>query len=318
MSELGLAIDGFTPATDIAGQAKAAEEGGAQTLWIATHLFQRDPVALASAALAATKTLKVALMAVSPFSVHPVYAAMSAATLDELFPGRVVLSLGVGAPNDLKGAGIESDRPLLTIREATEICREMFAGDAVHFEGEKFRISGRRLVNGAREIPIFLAASGPRMLALGGTHADGAIVSGATAAPFVKTCLKRVTAGAGGRSIRNYGIVYTCIDPDQDKAIAPVRRTLAFILRGEHHATNIEMGGSALDQDQLRQAFSAQDWDELEKIIGPEVAGAHAACGDAAYVRNRLSEYFSAGLDQVIISGIADPDEIRSTLRALL
>ncbi len=49
-----------------------------------------------------------------------------------------------------------------------------------------------------------------------------------------------------------------------------------------------------------------------------EVAGAHAACGDAAYVRNRLSEYFSAGLDQVIISGIADPDEIRSTLRALL
>ena len=60
MSELGLAIDGFTPATDIAGQAKAAEEGGAQTLWIATHLFQRDPVALASAALAATKTLKVA------------------------------------------------------------------------------------------------------------------------------------------------------------------------------------------------------------------------------------------------------------------
>ena len=317
MPEFGLAIDGFTPAADIAGQAKAAEEGGAETLWIATHLFQRDPVALASAALAATNSIKIALMAISPYAIHPVYAAMSAATLDELFPGRVVLSLGVGAPNDLKGAGIDSDRPLLTIREATEVCRCLFSGNAIDYEGQKFQVSGNKLVNGKREIPIIIAASGPRMLALAGTHADGAIISGATAAPFVKTCLARVTAGAEGRSIRNYGIVYTCIDPDRVAAIAPVRRTLAFILRGEHHAKNIDMGGSALDQKQLREAFAEQNWGELEQIIGPAVVGAHAACGDVEYVRKRLSEYFSAGLDQVIVSGIADPDEIRSTLGAL-
>ena len=42
MFDLGLAIDGFTPAVDIADQARAAEAGGVETLWIATHLFLRD------------------------------------------------------------------------------------------------------------------------------------------------------------------------------------------------------------------------------------------------------------------------------------
>ena len=80
MAEFGISIDGFTPAAAIADQARAAEDGGAMTLWIATHLYLRDPVALAATALSATERIKVALMAMSPYSIHPVYAAMAAAT----------------------------------------------------------------------------------------------------------------------------------------------------------------------------------------------------------------------------------------------
>ncbi|HZB92714.1 MAG TPA: LLM class flavin-dependent oxidoreductase [Stellaceae bacterium] len=47
----------------------------------------------------------------SPYAVHPVYAAMAAATLDEYFPGRVQLCFGVGAPRDLEAAGIEAPQP---------------------------------------------------------------------------------------------------------------------------------------------------------------------------------------------------------------
>src|SRR6185295_16528886 len=102
MAELGLALDGRAPLGDIAAQAQAAEAGGASTLWIACHLFLRDPVTTASLALAATKKIKVALMAMSPYSTHPVYIAMAAASLDELHPGRIILCLGAGAPADLK------------------------------------------------------------------------------------------------------------------------------------------------------------------------------------------------------------------------
>ena len=72
-------MDGRAPLSTIAAQAQAAEAGGATTLWIACHLFLRDPVTTAALALAATKKIKVALMALSPYSTHPVYIAMAAA-----------------------------------------------------------------------------------------------------------------------------------------------------------------------------------------------------------------------------------------------
>ena len=80
MTELGIAMDGRAPIADIPAQARAAEEGGASTPWIACHLFLRDPITTAALALGATSRIKIALMAMSPYSVHPVFTAMAAAS----------------------------------------------------------------------------------------------------------------------------------------------------------------------------------------------------------------------------------------------
>ena len=77
---------------------------------------------------------------------------MAAASLDEMYPGRVILCLGAGAPADLKAAGIEAPKPLVTIGEALKICRALFAGEMAEFEGQVFKVSGRRLVNGGAQI----------------------------------------------------------------------------------------------------------------------------------------------------------------------
>ena len=207
MSELGVSLDCFSPAREIAAQARAAEAGGARTLWIATHLFLRDPVALAGVALAATEKLEVALMALSPFSIHPVYAAMTAATLDELYPGRVLLSLGVGAPGDLDAAGIVAERPLSRIAESIEICRRLYAGETLDHRGTIYRLGGRGLINAPRDIPIVLAASGPRMLALAGREADGVLLSTTVSVPFLRQCIARL----GKSDTARYGQVYTRI-----------------------------------------------------------------------------------------------------------
>src|SRR5262245_28442916 len=129
MDDIGVAMDGRAPIADIPAQAQAAEDGGAGTLWIACHLFLRDPITTAAAALNATRRIKVALMAMSPYSVHPVFSAMAAATLDEMFPGRVILSLAVGAPADLQAAGIAAPKPVATLDEAVALCRALFAGE---------------------------------------------------------------------------------------------------------------------------------------------------------------------------------------------
>src|SRR5262245_64741261 len=168
MTEFGISMEGRVPLADIPAQARAAEYGGASTLWIACHLYLRDPITMSALALGATKHIKVALMALSPYSTHPVFIAMAAASLEEMYPGRVILCLGVGAPADLKAAGIEAPKPLVAIGEAIKICRSLFAGEMAEFQGQMFRVSGRRLVNGGRDIPIVLAASRPNMLKLAG------------------------------------------------------------------------------------------------------------------------------------------------------
>src|ERR1051325_5106396 len=112
VSEISISCDGRDSVAGFQEKVAAAESGGAAANWIANHLFQRDPITLAAMSLAQTKRMRATLMAMTPLTIHPVQAAMAAATLDELFPGRVVLCLGLGAPADLKSVGLRPARPL--------------------------------------------------------------------------------------------------------------------------------------------------------------------------------------------------------------
>lgn len=308
MTELGIALDGRAPIADIAAQAQAAEDGGAATLWIACHLYLRDPIVEAALALGATKRIKVALMAMSPYSVHPVYIAMAAASLDEMYPGRVILCLGVGAPADLKAAGIEAAHPLVAIGEAVKICRQLFAGEMADFEGKMFRVAGRRLVNGERRIPIVIAASRPHMLKLAGRDTDGILISAATSPPFVKACIDQARSG---KPFHKAGIVYTRVG-----AIDAIRRPIGFVLRGAHHAENIRLGGARLDQAALGAAYAAENWSEVDRLVSDDVVRRHAACGTPDEVRAKLAEYRAIGLDEVILGGMDDARSIAVSLKA--
>src|SRR5471030_981839 len=305
VAEFGIAMDGRAPLASIAAQAKAAEEGGATTLWIACHLFLRDPVTTAALALAATRKIKIALMAMSPYSIHPVYIAMAAASLEEKHPGRVVLCLGAGAPADLKAAGIDSPKPLVAIGEAVKICRQLFAGEMADFEGQMFKVAGRRLANGGARIPITIAASRPAMLKLAGQQSDGVLISAATSPPFVKACIDQV--GAGRKSC----IVYTKLGP-----LDAIRRPIGFVLRGAHHAENIRLGGAVLDQQALAAAYATENWSEVDRLVNDDVVHRHAACGTPAEVRDKLAEYRAIGLDEVIIGGMDEASTIATALKA--
>jgi 5,10-methylenetetrahydromethanopterin reductase len=306
MAEIGISMDGRVPLKDIAAQAQAAEAGGATTLWIACHLFLRDPVTTAALALAATKKIRIAMMAMSPYTTHPVYIAMAAASLDEIYPGRLILCLGAGAPADLKAAGIASPRPLVAIGEAVKVCRQLFAGEMADFHGQSFDVSGRRLVNGGRSIPIVIAASRPNMLKLAGRQSDGVLISAATSPPFVKACLDQASAG------RTSCIVYTKLGPPD-----ALRRPLGFVLRGAHHAENIRLGGASLDQQALAAAYAAENWSEVDRLVSDDVIRRHAACGTPAEVRARLDDYRAIGLDEVVLGGLDDASSIAAVLKAI-
>ena len=114
---VGLCFDGFYSIHEMIELARLADESGMESIWMSDHLCFRDSLTSSMALLAATKKIKVTPAPMSPYTRHPIISAMSIATLEEFAPGRVIASPGTGNAAALKEAGIESPRPLKTMRE---------------------------------------------------------------------------------------------------------------------------------------------------------------------------------------------------------
>jgi 5,10-methylenetetrahydromethanopterin reductase len=312
----GVSFDGSDPPQTLRSIVDVAEEAGAANIWIASHLFQREPIACAALTLAASRRIGIVLMAMSPYAVHPVHATMAAATLDECFPGRVALCFGVGAPRDLEAAGLIAEHPLETLRESIAVARALLAGETIAFSGRRLRVSGRRLAMGARTVPIWLAASGPRMLELAGCAADGVLISAATSPQFIRWSLDQVRRGekAGGRLVLKAALVSCSVDDNAGIARGRLRRLMAHILRGQHHARNLELAGTKLDQAALAHAFANEDWVEVDALVTDDVLRRHTASGAPAEVSTALAAYREAGLDEIVTYGIREARQMADVL----
>jgi 5,10-methylenetetrahydromethanopterin reductase len=313
--QIGFSVDGSDPPSSLRAMVEAADEAGAANLWIAAHLFNREPIASAAVALAASRKLGVVLMAISPYTVHPVYAVMASATLDEFFPSRVQLCFGVGAPAGLEAAGVAAERPVETLREALDVARLLLSGEAVKFAGRRYRISGR-LAMGAHPLPLWLAASGPQMLELAGEKADGVVISAGTSPAFVGWCLESVRRGEqrAGRTIKKAALVVCSVDVLARRAHDRVRRRLAYVLRGTHHARNLELAGTRLDQAALAAAFADENWARVDELMTDDVVVRHCASGTTDQARAMLETYRDAGLDEIVAYGMHEGGQVHDVL----
>lgn len=313
MNAIGVAFDGRNTIQAAREQAKAAEAAGAANLWISSHLFLRDPFSSAAVILEATKHARITLMAVSPQVMHPVHIAMAAMTLEELAPGRVTLCIGTGAPGDLADAGVEALRPLGMLTEAVESLRLLLSGEQAKYEGELIHLSGRRMAKSAKQVPIYLAASRPKALELAGRIADGVVLSTSSSVEFVRWSLDHVERGAQGRQIGRAALVYAYASDNASEALGRFRRQLGITLRGQHHATNLSLAGSTMDQAAVREAMAREDWTAFETLVSDDTVRRHTACGTPDELRARLEAYRGAGLDEIVLAGLYSAEETTRT-----
>ena len=157
--------------------AEVAERAGFHQLWVSNDLFLRSAPVLVAHAASRTSTLQLGTGIMNPYSVHPAELAMMATTLQEVTGGRFLLGLGAGAEEFLHWAGLERPRPLARTREAVVAIRTLLAGERPSerddtgpgwTDGAYLRIPGH-------PTPIYLGVMSPRMLALAGELADGAL-----------------------------------------------------------------------------------------------------------------------------------------------
>jgi 5,10-methylenetetrahydromethanopterin reductase len=177
--------------------AQLADTSGMESIWMSDHLCFRDSFTTSMALLASTKRIKVAPAPMSPYSRQPIISAMSIATMEEFAPGRVIASPGTGNAAALKEAGIESPRPLKTMREYVEILRRFLSGETVNFHGEMFQVNGAKMgFVPSTAIQMYLTAVRPKMLQLAGEIGDGALLSAGCAPGYIARCVGEIKKGA--------------------------------------------------------------------------------------------------------------------------
>ncbi|HZP29106.1 MAG TPA: LLM class F420-dependent oxidoreductase [Acidimicrobiia bacterium] len=182
---LGVNLGGRDAAA-LLGVARRAESLGFDSLWRG-EAYGGDAVVPLAMAAAVTERVTLGSAILQMPARTPTMTAMTAMHLDELTGGRFVLGLGMSGPQVVEGwHGVPYGRPLRTTEEYVAIVRRIFAGDErVEFSGDRYRIPydgddatglGKAMRPGLHtraDIPVYLAAIGPKNVALATRIADG-------------------------------------------------------------------------------------------------------------------------------------------------
>jgi 5,10-methylenetetrahydromethanopterin reductase len=148
----------------------------------------------------AEKTTRIRLGAVTNgYSRHPAVTAMALASLNDLSNGRAQAMLVAGGTPVLAPLGIERTAPLDVMRDAIEIMRQLWTGETVTWAGKRYRVNSMKLLLGRQDIPIWVAARGPKMLALAGELADGVVL---ISKPDLNDAFEIVAAGSAATGRR--------------------------------------------------------------------------------------------------------------------
>ena len=222
----------------------AAEKAGFESVFTSDHFmpwFDRgahggSAWSWMAAAAASTKTMKVGTGVTAPDRYHPALIAQAFATLDDMFPGRIVLGLGAGEAMNSTPLGIDFPVPGQReerLKETLEIVTRLWKGDFQDYSGLFYRLFNAKLYTPPRKkIPIFVAAGGKRSADLAGTYGDGVIgFSGG------KDAMKAAVEAAKnhGKSEDSFGrlIEFKCsYDKDHQRALDATKVWTSTMVKG--------------------------------------------------------------------------------------
>src|SRR5213596_3209419 len=186
------------PVEEMLATAGELDRGGFDTIWLAEaypwwrkHGMEARSSTVVSGLMAReTERLTIGWGIISPFTRHPVQAAMDARVVQEAAgPGRFLLGFGT-SKIFLNNAQMQTKKTLGPMRDAVTIARGVLGGEAFYYEGEAFSADVPALDEDAdtpRGVPpVYVAASAPKMQALAGEIADGCLTPSITTPAFVR------------------------------------------------------------------------------------------------------------------------------------
>tara|TARA_Y100000591_G_C21635472_1_gene595058 strand:- start:197 stop:817 length:621 start_codon:yes stop_codon:yes gene_type:complete len=177
-----------------------------------------------------------------------------------------------------------------------EVLRLLFSGETVSFSGEELSIGPTQLNYGGKEIDIFLAGRGPKMLELGAQKADGFYLS-----YIYKKHLPDVIAKLRSENrpdTKRFNIVYSTMLVTEEKELEDAKAQLSFRLVDSPLNIKEEIGMTQGDEAKIKDALREGGPQLAGKFVKEEWVEEFTLTGNLESCREELFQFFEAGIDE--------------------
>ena len=305
-----------------------AERLGYDSVWTA-EAYGSDAVTPATWIAARTERIHVGTAIMQIAGRTPAMTAMTAMTLDQLSGGRFRLGLGVSGPQVVEGwHGEPFGKPLSKTREYVGIVRAILRREKpVEFRGEYYQVpyagadaTGlgkplRSILHGRADIPFYLAAIGPKNVALAAEIADGwiPVLFSPRRMPMYREWLDAGFRAAGGRAARtSFDIMpstQVIVGDDVNACRNWVKPHLALYVggmgaRGKNFYNELTRRYGYEDAARtIQDLYLAGKKPEAEAAVPDALVDEVALCGPRERIRERLAEWKSSGITTLMLRG---------------
>lgn len=299
--------------------AKYAEEKGFYAVWQAESRLVRDAIVPMAAFAAHTERLVIGSGVINNWTRNIGLLASTFLTLDDLAPDRIICGIGAWWDPLAKNVGIERRKPLTAMRETIEVLRRLLNMENVTYHGEFHYVDGIELdvVHGRKEprnVPIYLGATGNKMMQLTGEIADGAVLNYCVPPEYNDEAMKHLQIGAerAGRNVDDIDrpqLVVCSVHENRDEAIRGAKMLLTQYLAQQPHIAK----ASGVSQDTVDKIQSILGWpatkEQIEKAmvhVSDELVLRITATGTPAEARAQVREYIKRGATYPILYPLGD------------
>jgi 5,10-methylenetetrahydromethanopterin reductase len=295
--------------------ARYMEERGFSEIWQGDNRLARDCIVLMSAFLTHTNRLRVGSGVLPIWTRNAAVIAASFSTLWELGGrvddrGRVMLGLGAWWQPIAGRVGVDLRQPLQAMRENIEAIRQLFSMQEVTYHGEFVHLEHVSLDvvwgdRSPRDIPIYIGATGDKMLELAGEICDGVCLNYGVSVDYIRRAIALVEKGAqkAGKTLQDLDlpelIVCSLSDEDPQAALHEGKKLAAYYFATEPHI----MKASGVSEEIAEQAKALMSWPATEAdyerasaVIPEDLVRNIMAVGTADECRAKVQEYVSAGV----------------------
>jgi 5,10-methylenetetrahydromethanopterin reductase len=297
--------------------AKVSEELGFSHVWVGdSHLIWREAYVNMAAMALSTSQVKLGTGVTNPLTRHPSVVASAYATLEEYAPGRMIVGIGLG-DSSVETMGMKPST-LANFEKSLQQMRELFAGREFQLDTGKIHL----LHPCKSKVPIYVAASGPKMLELSGRIADGIIVLVGVADEYIAHAKEKIAAGAkaAGRKLEDINLVLwvPCAVSDKAPAKDAVKAHVARVVA--HPLPYVLDPNEQKVLEEIRKTYDYYHHMDQQanhaEVIPDWLVDKFAIAGTVDQCRAQIARIKKTGIQQVAVIPYSCPGEDReATLR---